>query len=556
MIILESVNHEQWMDEIDEAFATRLLKSYPQVSKDSYLFAAYLLKAARQGHLCVHVSTDRVLPILPETSGITDWQERIIQGAKDLPEDLFSKQGPLVKEGEHYYLFRNWDKESICIEHLKRLMQMSPEHILDKEQLDAELKTMILLPEQALAVRGASEKSFFILTGGPGTGKTFTAGEFVKALTKSLRVEERKSFEIALAAPTGKAAANLQKSLQRALPEIPLVGKTLHHLLGINKKSQSSTRFLSADLIIVDECSMIDSQVMASLLTAIKPGARLLLLGDKYQLPSVEIGSLFADFVDLMQTIKAYSGHFVELKQCLRTDLRGIVEFAEKVKSGLLEGLHEGVSDWGKDRNITTPKSFVEAVASEFPDYSAFLDNPVELLKVFNHFRILSPLRQGIWGVDALNNLLLKYFESRTAQGAWMAIPIMIQQNSESLGLFNGEVGVILRQKGRYTNSLNIGEMAYFQSANKDEVREIPVLLLPRFEYAYLLSVYKSQGSEFDRVLILMPEGAERFGREVFYTAITRARKSVAIFGSQDVLHATVKHSSRRLTGIKTRFKN
>ncbi len=171
--------------------------------------------------------------------------------------------------------------------------------------------------------------------------------------------------------------------------------------------------------------------------------------------------------------------------------------------------------------------------------------NPKELLEAFQRFRILTPLRKGPYGVETLNRTLVRHYLSKTDQ--WFVAPIMLVNNDYRLELWNGEVGILVRRKSEHIQE---GDFAIFPKRGK-----VPALLLPKYEYAYCLSVHKSQGSEFDHVLLLMPEGSEVFGRELLYTAATRARKKLEVWGSDEVLEKTINTQSHRLSGISHRFK-
>jgi len=229
---------------------------------------------------------------------------------------------------------------------------------------------------------------------------------------------------------------------------------------------------------------MIDAGMMARLFAAVKTGARLVLLGDAEQLPPVEAGGLFVDLTR--------HENVCHLTRCLRTELQEIVSMAEAVKRG----------------EIIPTKP---------------LPSLKELVKMEG--TILTPLRRGPYGADALNR--------RCAAARTGPVPILITVNDRKLGLFNGDVGTLE------------GECARFS-----EGREISKSLLPAYEYAYVLSVHKSQGSEYDAVSILLPPGSERFGREMLYTAITRGRKKVDVYGDPSVVEAIVAKKTPRLSGL------
>lgn len=505
----------------DLYFAQSLVRK-PAAEHENYaLFLAYLLKSAREGHLCVYVTEKSIQPVLDDFE--EELIDKIIEGSKHFQPDQ------VHRDGNNYYLIRNWNKETECLEFIQKILLSEPSIKADIPQIASDL-----LPEQSQAILSASQNALTVLTGGPGTGKTYTAGHMIRSLWEALPIEQQKNFEIVLAAPTGKAASNLQNSMQRALKGLSLAdhiqSQTLHSLLKIFSKRKDEVK-LTADLVLVDECSMIDTHVMSKLLKAIKPGSRLILLGDKYQLPSVEIGSIFANLADFL----AGSNKCVELLKCMRSEFQGLVDFAQGIKSGNLNLTrnYEGVS---------------------FPDVQNYFEHPnlltdylTQQIKIheFSKFRILSPLRKGLLGVDALNRQI---YQGLCKTGQKMQIPIMVTQNHEETGLFNGDVGVLVTTKNPYDRLFDKSDYAVING------QTIPALLLPNYELAYCMSIHKSQGSEFEKVLLILPEKSEYFGREVFYTAVTRAKKAIDILTTPTVLQAVLSKPTQRHSGLLTRL--
>lgn len=570
---------------VDYAQAERLLRPFPHANQDVAAFLCHLSLSARQGHLCISVK-DSVLPP-PKDVWLAAWNENsqhtqstkestfedfcelqnlIIEGAKNIPEELISEaceetKKPIYRTNELFYFQRFWHSEHLCIKHFSRITQSSPELTLDistvSERLLALKQNGKLLPEQAQAILQACAQSITLICGGPGTGKTYTAGELIKIYWQSLSHEQQKSCKIALAAPTGKAAANLQHSLNRIISDLtdfnPIVGVTLHALLGIrfSKYKKSLPPYVNADLLIVDESSMIDVELMSKLLTALKPGARLIFLGDPNQLPPVSAGMLFSDMAT------EFTDHVVTLKTCLRTDLKEIVEFSDAIKAGnSSEVIHKMSSSHSVVSRICIENQSIQSMQSELITKAVSYfnipinDDPSLMISAFNKFCLLSPLRKGPFGVDSLNALIMRQCMQRQQKGPFFIAPIMVVNNDRKMNLFNGEIGVLIRLKSDYPG-LKKGDYALFPGLAGKEIRRFPALLLPKFEYAYCVSVHKSQGSEFDHVLLLMPDGSEIFGREVLYTAATRARKKLEIWGSDAVLNSALANATKRLSGLK-----
>lgn len=623
---LNNLLAKQTLPYIDYALAERLLRDfptpYPSSNESIAVLICHLSQAARKGHLCVRIdsNTNEVYPNPKDLwlDGIVDREEfnygspnispielqtltdLIIQGASQLPSSLYldvyqplvektlpsTPQPPLCRLGNLYYFERYWSDETLFVNNFLRLNHFAPSIVLDSQTVQKKVAALQeqnrLLPEQSAAILAACEGCLTLICGGPGTGKTYTAGELIKVYWEAMSLEQQKKCEIALAAPTGKAAANLQKSLSRAIGNLTnfpqIQAKTLHALMGIRSREKSRDSIqntLTADLVVVDESSMIDVHLLSQLFASLKPGARLILLGDPNQLPPVSAGMLFSDIINHLSQKR--SKQLIELNKCLRTDLRTIVDFADHIKKGDSASaltMLSSAQNSGIKRLILSSQSNSkllqqkELLAYALPNFLkatqgvSATSHPQELLEAFNHFRILSPLRQGLLGVDALNELFVRHLMPRAQGKGWFVAPIMLVHNDYRSELFNGEVGVLVRLMtyGAQEHGVQLGDYALFPGREEDgsgsNVRKLPALLLPKYEYAYCLSVHKSQGSEFDHVLLLMPEGVETFGREVFYTAVTRARKQLEVWGSDVTLSETMARRACRLSGIKQRLGN
>lgn len=572
--LLQEMLHKQQVSFVDFALAEQLLQECSQVDEAAAIFLCHLSAAARAGHLCVKIEQNHIEPssqVWQEADAedvvecAVDWlalDKKIIQGAASIIiQDLLNK-GVLCSYGAFFYLQRYWAYENEVLLHFRRILNATPTINIDTLQ-----QTEKMLPEQMEAVKAACNNCLTLISGGPGTGKTFTAGQLIRTFWMALPPEQHGHCEIALAAPTGKAAANLQHSLAQATADLDgfksIKAKTLHALLGIRSSSENNSQELSADLIVVDESSMIDVKMMALLLAAIKPGARLILLGDPHQLPSVSAGSIFADMIHCLD-----SAHSIVLKTCLRAELQTLISFASIINKGDSAGALKMLSDSSQEgiKRVIMKSEDAGIFQQELVNYAAPRFriknvpqmNPKDLLQAFNHFRILSPLRKGPYGVNALNELFAQRIRQEMRHEMWCAMPIMLMNNDYRLELFNGEVGVLVTHPAAGFK-LQQGDYALFVNKNQENgmaYRKIPALLLPPFEYAFCLSVHKSQGSEFDHILLLMAEGADIFGREALYTAVTRARRQLEIWGSDRTLHHTIEHCSKRLSGIYERYKS
>jgi exodeoxyribonuclease V alpha subunit len=552
---------------LDYAFAEKSLRSSTSHDEEIGALLCYVLMCSRTGHLCIKIDRDQLHPnpddflagmsaTLQENEAETITHEdvqrlsnMVIEGYRKAPLEILSEENfsTLFHWKNCVYLQKNWRDESEILQQINKYITAEPFPRVNFEPIK---DSGALLPEQMEVIEHACRHSLTLVTGGPGTGKTYTAGQFVNLFWKSLNQEERSQLEIVLAAPTGKASSRLYESFVKSLDNEELLehlsSKTLHSLLGIRKSSAlTDPVYLSADLVIVDESSMIDVQLMKVLLKALKAGSRLILLGDQDQLPPVETGNVFADLVNAMDKT---SPVVVRLTKCMRSELKSILDLAKAVNSGesstvikLIGNPHDPIS------NDEIQKKVIDQVISRFTWQEKVLDEE-KIMARFGSFRVLCPLRKGPLGVDTLNALCKEEMEriAEVSRKPFIA-PVMITVNDYSNDLHNGEMGILIKPHHQPAYAL-------FPSKDVEGMRRFSLHALPAFEYAYCISVHKSQGSEFDDVLILMPEGSEFFGREVLYTAVTRARKGLQIYGSAAVIQSAVDRRGLRLSGIIERL--
>lgn len=560
--LLDKLLQQQLLPYIDYALAENI---HSDVNESLATLVCYMSMALRSGHLCVKIDKNEIFPypkqILDQFADsdtlhkisdedIQSFHSHILKGSQTIPETI-------IRFDNLYYFSRYWQDETAFIEHFAQIFNGLPTIQLNLETV----RNHLLLPEQMQAIQMALSNRFSVICGGPGTGKTYTAGQLIKIYWEALTQDQKRHSEIVLAAPTGKAAANLQRSISQAIANLDnspdIQAKTLHSLLKIrsSKYRNEEVETLSADLIIIDESSMIDVSVFSRLMMSLKPGSRLILLGDPFQLPPVSVGMLFADLVKFLQ--QNHPDRITLLEKCLRTDLKGIVDFANTIKEAnigraqeLLKDENPGVAFTSlNSQTFEAQKSLLKYATPFFSKFNRSETSPEKVLKEMNHFRILSPLRQGPFGVDVLNDLFAKQLRSSTTQIA----PIMLLQNDSRLDLFNGEVGVLVKRSQH--DDFEAQDYALFEDSNGD-IKKINALLLPQYEYAYCISVHKSQGSEFDHVLVLLPEGSEVFGREMLYTAATRARKQLEVWSDETTFANVLKQESHRMSGLSVRLKS
>jgi len=416
----------------------------------------------------------------------------------------------------------------------------------------------------------ALRRQFCVLSGAPGTGKTSTVVRILALLREQKWGMKQR---IAMAAPTGKAAARLKTSIsdiKRTLDcsdevksAIPDDVVTIHRLLGTISGSSrfrhSASNPLPFDTVIIDEASMVALPLMSLLVTALKADARLILLGDHHQLASVEAGSVFGDICSAGSENEAspLSNSMVLLEKNYRFHPgSGIAEISRAVNDGLER---EAVSLLKRSRSsgvtwqeLPAPEELQHALANKAVEgFHSYLDaaSPAEALERFDRFRILCALRDGPYGVSGLNrtveNILARKALISPASTFYRGRPLMITVNNYAMRLFNGDTGIL------FPDPENGGSLRAFFFAPDGEIRSIAPERLPQHETAFAITIHKSQGSEFDRLLMLLPPiDSEILTRELIYTGITRAKESVEIWANEEVFCAAVKKQTKRSSGL------
>ncbi|MBF8262972.1 MAG: Exodeoxyribonuclease alpha chain [Parachlamydiales bacterium] len=479
------------LDTLDRFFAE-------QMGPSSQPFYRRLMAHSRKGHLCMR-------------SG----------------EDIVSEKMDVIRDKNRYYLHRNWVLETTILQQLQRLLQSAPKEIFERSAFSVPSQ---LHEKQAEAVRRVLTQSLTVVSGGPGTGKTYTAGQLVQALMMALGSTP---LRVKIAAPTGKAADRLAQAIV-PMERLQVEAMTLHRLLGLQpgRCRLFEERRIDADLILIDEASMIDASLFAHLLSAVPNGARIVLFGDADQLPPIDGGGIFADLAEMLS---------IRLEICHRTQDASVHNIYEAVRKGhvnplynLLEPLPQDLIGW------------IESILGNL----AFSEKPAmaDLIERFDRLRVICPLRKGPLGIDAINRALLHRLQKRLVPGQWWAAPILVTNNDASLQLYNGTSGVVLAQ---YRGGALVRG---FEEAFISDGRSFPLFQLPGYEIALALSVHKSQGSEFDQVVCCLPQGSEEFAREALYTALTRAKKKIRLAGDQTTLDAMMNTRSRQENGLRERM--
>ena len=422
--------------------------------------------------------------------------------------------------------------------------------------------------EQRAAAEVALSRGLTVLTGGPGTGKTTTVARLLALLAEQAELDGRPRLRIALAAPTGKAAARLLEAVQEEvaaleaadrtrLPE--LTATTLHRLLG--SRPDTSSRFrhnrdnrLPHDVIVVDETSMVSLTMMARLLEAVRPESRLLLVGDPDQLASVEAGAVLADLVEGLAAVddtpiaRLVTPHrFGESIRALASAIRdGKADDALEVLAAGGEHIEWVQTDKPADilRKVLVPHALALREAAVLGDGPA-------ALAILEEHRMLCAHRRGPYGVAFWNRQVERWLAEQTDNPLWTAWyvgrPVLVTANDYGLGLYNGDTGVAVLRDGalRAVMSGSAGPVEFATSRLAD------------IETMHAMTIHKSQGSQAREVTVLLPQEDSRLlTRELLYTAVTRARHKVRLIGSAEQVKAAIERRAVRATGLSRRLQS
>lgn len=559
-------------------------------------FASLVLKKLSEGHICLDLNEilnrEVEFPFLYQS--LEDIEKDLVK--EPLVSTSFNNKQPFVLYKSKLYLQRYFVYETMILERIQALIDAESNDLTCRKELVGKHKELITSlfysnePLDGLPVEDRVDwqlvasilcflNNFTIITGGPGTGKTTTVSKVLQLL-KHINPEIR----IGLAAPTGKAAMRLAESLQGDQPTtIHRMLKTIHGSPHFKHNRQNPLRY---DVVIIDEASMIDVALFAKLLDAIGAHTRLILLGDKDQLSSVEAGSLFrdlcqtqesinslspekVDFINsiiekedaklndnytLGQVVYSLSSHIIELKRSRRFDsTKGIGKFSKIIISNGNVGsfLHKNL-----DEQVLIDTEYSTDIFRSFVmGYREYIEEGDirSALNKFNKLRVLCAVREGKFGLYYTNNAIetLLKIEGLIEDSPiefYMNRPVIITKNYYDLGLFNGDIG-ILRPDSNGTM------MAWFEDSDK-QLRAVLPQLIVESETVYAMTIHKSQGSEYEEVLVVLPdqESTQILTRELLYTAVTRAKSKVIVQSSEGVLLSTIEKTVKRASGIRDRF--
>ena len=576
----------------------------PGCEKGVFLAAALTSLSTREGHTCLDLplweggvvtTADGSSYQVPE---LQRWlQEVSLSPAVGSPAD----HTPLVHDGHRLYLRRYWEYEKDIADFVTA-RGLLPDREVD---LDASAEAVKrLFPDnsnggcnwQSLAALAVLIRPFVVITGGPGTGKTTTVARII-----ALIIEHGSAGElprIALAAPTGKAVMRLQGVMtvvrdslacpKQVRAQVPDTATTLHRLLGPRKGTpffkHNRRNLLPYDLVIIDEASMVDLPLMAKLMRALSPDSRLVILGDRHQLASVEPGAVLGDlcrreelttfsssFIKRASRITEVGGlsvspdrradSLVELQTSHRFgDQSGIGLLSRAMNHGDAEGALKILYDdscpdvvWRQVDNAGRLREELQNRFNNEPPAWFGSVEPGQALQDMGRSQLLCAVRKGVFGVNGVNSMVEEILSASfpVVPGAsdYQGRPLMISRNDYEAGLYNGDSGIIMAEPDEAVRTF-----AFFPG-QEGGYRKVALTMLPPHETIFAMTIHKSQGSEFDQVVVILPDHRSAvLSRELLYTAITRARKKLEIWGDPEIFREAVSVALGRHSGLRDRL--
>ncbi len=568
--LLREFNEAGVLEAADVLVAQRLTSLAGEHDDRVALAVALVVRAVRGGSVCVNLAAVRQQIGVDELPWPQpqEWLAAISASALTGDPPVLHLEAGLV------YLDRYWIEECrVAADVLALAASRRPGPTPDIDRLFPDS-----FAEQRAAAEMALSRSLTVLTGGPGTGKTTTVARLLALLAEQADMEGKPRRRIALAAPTGKAAARLSEAVQVEVDKLdardrerllPLTATTLHRLLG--SRPDTSSRFrhnrdnrLPHDVIVVDETSMVSLSMMARLLEAVRPESRLVLVGDPDQLASVEAGAVLADLVEGL----AASGES-PIASLVTSHRFGasIGSLASAIRDGDADGALQILADGGDHIEWVVTEKPADTLRKVLVPHAlrlreaAVLGNAGAALEILEQHRMLCAHRNGPYGVTYWNRQIERWLSEQTDIPLWsqwyVGRPVLVTANDYGLGLYNGDTGVTVLRDG----ALRVAMAAVPSPAM---VRSLPPGSGPP-EFApgrlsdvdtmHAMTIHKSQGSQATEVTVLMPPVDSRLlTRELLYTAVTRAREKVRLIGTADQIRAAIGRRAVRASGLSGRL--
>lgn len=565
--ILKSLYESKIIGRVEYQLSVHFCKLFPKEDNRVILLLALVVHYQLKGNICIRL--DGLSSYMQPVDLIKNLDiEELIPLLEN--SEMVATNGelkPLVFEDNRLYLQKYWKYETELAGWVLNRSERPIKKISEEVQkaIESFFEAGEVINWQKIAVKLALIKDFVIISGGPGTGKTYTVDRIIEVFNKA------GISRIALAAPTGKAAQRLNDSISKE----NITAVTIHKLLGAKPGGDflySRENHISYDAVIVDEASMLDIRLWVQLIRALPESCKLIVLGDKDQLASVEAGSVLGDicesadnsFSDVVAKALGMQGKsekehlndsIVLLKRSFRFDEQsGLKHLAEAINRGdgkkcleLLSSLQypdiQFLSPSGKVLTKVLEKNIIQA----YQEYAG--KDPELQFKLFSEHRILCVTRKGEFGVERINQISeqsVRKLIGAKQTGWYIGRPVLFTKNDRSVNVRNGETGIFHVIDGK--------EVLVIEG---DISRTIPANRVQNYEPSFCMTVHKSQGSEYENVVLLLPNGRNPLlTRELLYTAVTRARKSILVVGSQTIFEEAVHQKIIRTSGLAKKIIN
>jgi len=623
-VTIDALRSAGVLSPLDEHFARAMARIGGDPREEVMLAAAMASHQVGNGHVCLDLARLAEMGALYNEAGepvaehpwppLDQWRD--VLRSSPLVGDGNAVTPFVLDDAGRLYLRRYWEHEARLATALRERAAQA-DASLDGSWLRATLDRLFpdSVARQAASRRAAEpdwqrmaallalQRRFCVISGGPGTGKTYTVVKILALLIEHAMHAGARTPRVTLVAPTGKAAARLSESIRKArstLPcssvvrdAIPEDAATIHRCLGSIAGSSTDFRHharnpLVTDVVLVDEASMVDVALMSRLVAAVPPRARLILLGDQDQLASVEAGAVLGDICNtgapcsyshaLVEQVAQLTGDqlprsaeapratgiwdcIVQLRHSYRYGPKsGIGTLARAINRGdvgmaleiLGSGDYRDVARVQPEGGEELSEQLRTAALRGFGSYLQ-TQEPLEQLRALEKFRVLCAHRRGPMGVERVNGQIEAALADagliRPDSSAYVGRPVLVTRNDYQIELFNGDVGIIVDDPERAG-----GKLALFLGA-AETVRRLSPSRLPPHETVFAMSVHKSQGSEFDEVAVLLPERISPVvTRELLYTAVTRARHKVAVYASREMVKHAITHRIERGSGLRDRL--
>lgn len=542
--------------------ARRICRIAGETDDTVELALALTTQAVTSGSTCLDLATVADTRVPLDWPDPATWLETVAGSA-------LAWSGVLRVEHDLLYLDRYYEQEvQVAADLLSRMGEVA----VDEQVLDAGLERLFGkgAPEQRAASAAAVRRRTTVLTGGPGTGKTRTVARLLALLVEqSERRPGGHRPRIGLTAPTARAAAQLREAIDEARQELPtedrdrisgLEALTLHRLLGwkIGTNPRTTSRFrhdrgnrLPHDVVVVDEASMVSLTMMARLLEALRPDARLVVVGDPDQLASVDAGAVLADLVAGLEARDADTAVLARLTHTYRF-AGGIRPLAQAIRDGDADAALAAIDSADDVELVADPavlRGRLVRHAVELREV-ALKDDVAGALKVLGDHRLLCAHRAGPFGAAHWNRQVETWVSEETGEvhrtPMYPGRPLLVTSNDYANGLHNGDTGVVVRAKdGTHRAEID----------TTDGRRSLPTSRISEVDTMHAMTVHKAQGGQAEHVTMLLPEvDSPLLTRELLYTGVTRARTSVTIVGTPETVRAAIEHRSQRASGLATRL--